>query len=74
MDKVMIKSDLQHSKLEEIGYSYSILEGGFISADNATIIFIMRSPYERQVAQFIPNVESKHMANIEKLREIDAIE
>lgn len=74
MEKVMIKKDLDYKKLEELGYSYSITEGGYISEDGATIISIDRNPYKRQVMQYKANVEVEHMKNVEQLRKIDVLE
>jgi hypothetical protein len=70
----MIKNDFDQNKLKQQGYTFSVMEGGYISKDGATIVNIFRSPYERQVHQFRPDSESEHNANVEKLKEIDALE
>ena len=74
MNNVMIKTDLDHDKLIELGYTFSVMEGGFVSKDAATIVSIDRRPYERQVMQYRANAEVKHLENVEKLKQIDALE
>ncbi|PDZ94573.1 hypothetical protein CON36_33100 [Bacillus cereus] len=74
METVMIKAEFDHSKLKELGYSYAMIEGGYVSKDLATIVIINRSPYEREVMQYIPNAETNHMENVKKLKQIGAIE
>lgn len=74
MKKVKIKADLDRTILEELGYAYSIMEGGYISEDGATIISINRRPYEREIQQYSANSEDKNLANIEQLRKIGALE
>lgn len=74
MKSVKIKENLDYKKLEELGYTYSISEGGYISENGATIISICRSPYKRQVMQYEANVEAEHMENIEQLKNIDVLE
>lgn len=74
MSNVKIKVDLDHSKLEELGYIYSIMEGGYVSSDGATIVSISRSPYQRQVMQYRANAEAEHLANVELLKQVGALE
>jgi len=74
MSKIKIKECLDHKKLEELGYNYSIMEGGYISKDGATIVNIDRRPYRREVAQYRANVEIEHMKNVAELRQINALE
>jgi hypothetical protein len=74
MEIIKIKKDLDCKKLEHLSYTYSISEGGYISKDEATIIYISRSPYKRQIMQYQPNVELEHMKNIDQLRKIDILE
>ena len=74
MKNPKIKEDFEHSKLKELGYKYDIMEAGYISKDFATIVFINRSPYQREVTQFIPNAEVAHEENVEQLRQMDVLE
>ena len=74
MEKTKIKINLDYDKLEGLGYIYSIMEGGYISKDEATIISTDRRPYEREVSQYRANVGVEHMKNVEQLREFDIIE
>ena len=74
MSNTKIKADLDHCKLEELGYTYSSMEGGFVSSDGATIVSISRAPYQRQVMQYRANAEAKHSANVELLSQIGALE
>lgn len=74
MKNEMIKADLNYDRLEELGYVYSMMEGGYISEDGATIISIDRRPYERQVMQYKANVEDQHIKNVDKLKEADLLE
>jgi len=46
------------------GYRYSTIEGGWISANRATIINENRSPYQRQIQQYNPNMQEAHEENI----------
>lgn len=73
MEKIKIKEDFEHKKLEELGYTYVIIEGGYVSVDGATIVSISRRPYEREVMQYSRN-EEQHQENINKLRDIGALE
>ena len=52
--------------LTNYGYTYSMIEGGWISADLATIVSENRKPYHREIQQYSPNEEA-HEKNIEKL-------
>jgi hypothetical protein len=49
------------------GYFYSIIEGGWISADGATIVSENRSPYQRQIQQNKPNMQAAHEKNVTAL-------
>lgn len=69
-----IKENLNHGILENLGYSFNMMEGGYISPDRATVININRRPYERQVAQYRPNVEDAHRANLEQLQQYNILE
>ncbi len=71
---VYIKKDLDHSKLKDLGYVFSISEGGFISADGATIVNIYRSPYKRMVMQYCADTRDEHLKNVGILRSIGAVE
>ena len=53
--------------LTNYGYTYSMTEGGWISADGATVISEIRKPYERQIMQFKPDAEEAHEKNVNKL-------
>jgi len=74
MENPKIKANLDFKKLEDLGYSYSIVEGGYVSEDGATIISTDRMPYKRQVMQYKSNVETEHMKNIEQLKNIKVLE
>jgi hypothetical protein len=41
--------DLFKEKLRALGYQYNITEGGYVSADKATIIIANRDPYKGQI-------------------------
>ncbi|MEC1716641.1 hypothetical protein [Schinkia azotoformans] len=71
---VYIKKGLEHSKLKDLGYVFSISEGGFISADGATIVNIYRAPYQRMVNQYRADAQAEHLKNVDILKSIDAIE
>lgn len=73
MNNPRIKDYYNEDQLRDYGYTYSIVEGGYISADRATIVIIRRSPYERMVMQYSPNMENEHMRNLKYLKEIGAI-
>lgn len=74
MSVIRIKEDFDLEKLEELGYKFIPIEGGYASKDFATIITTHRAGHIRKVMQFRANVETEHMANVEQLRQIDAIE
>lgn len=74
MKRVKIKENLDHKKLEELGYNYVMMEAGYISKDRATIICIERNPYKREVMQYRGNVENEHIKNVEKLKELGFLE
>ncbi len=74
MSIIKIKADLDHDRLEEQGYTYSIMEGGFVSSDGATIISFSRAPYQREVMQYRGNAEAEHSENVELLSLIGALE
>lgn len=74
MGKTLIKKELDHSELEKLGYTFWPIEGGYVSADGATIINISRAPYLRQVFQFRANAEAEHEANVNRLGQIGALE
>ncbi|MGE7129191.1 hypothetical protein [Lysinibacillus xylanilyticus] len=74
MSNVKIKVNLDHGKLEEMGYIYSIMEGGYVSPNGATIVSISRAPYQRQVMQYRANAEVEHLANVELLNQVGALE
>lgn len=69
-----VKEAFDFETLRTLGYRYSMMEGGYISPDGATIVIDNRKPYIREVMQFQPNVEKEHSKNIEKLREFNALE
>lgn len=73
MEKIKIKESFEHKRLEELGYEYAIMEGGYVSENGATIVSINRRPYEREVMQYSRN-EEQHKENINKLRDIGALE
>lgn len=74
MKNPMIKKEFNHESLNELGYTFSPMEGGYISDDGSTIVNISRSPYKRQVCQYIRNAEKEYNNHINKLREINALE
>lgn len=43
------------NKLKALGYGFSIMEGGYVSPDNSTIVIETRAPYNRCVRQYQPN-------------------
>jgi len=53
--------------LTDYGYTYSMTEGGWISADFATVVSQNRCPYQGQIMQFTPDREELHEKNITKL-------
>lgn len=73
MKKIKIKKELDHQRLEDLGYTYVMIEAGYMSKDGATIVSIDRSPYQREVMQYSRD-EEKHIANVQKLREMDLLE
>ena len=52
--------------LTNYGYSFSMIEGGWISPDRATIVSQYREPYQRQIMQYSYNEEA-HEKNITAL-------
>ena len=74
MSKNKIKEDLDETVLEELGYRYSIMEGACFSLDNATVIYISRKPYQREVSPFMPGLDEQHEANIQRLRDAGFLE
>jgi hypothetical protein len=56
-----------YSLLKELSYTYVPVEGGWVSKNLATIVYQIRRPYIGEVAQFWPNVEEEHQANLEEL-------
>jgi hypothetical protein len=70
MEKSMVKPDLDHSKLEDLGYTESMMEGGYVSKDGATIVYTARRPYIGEVVQYRAKVETKHMQNVDQLRKL----
>jgi hypothetical protein len=66
--KYRVKEDFEYSLLKEIGYSYSPIEGGYISKDAATIVIDNRRPYIGQILQFTQNGSEQHLKNIEELK------
>lgn len=69
-----IKEGFTASQLEELGYTLDMLEGGYISQDGATIVSMHRTPYQQEVMQYLPLSEEHHEKNLERLREVGAIE
>jgi hypothetical protein len=57
----------EFSVLANHGYSYSIIEGGWVSTDGATIVSETRSPYQRQIQQYKPDMQEAHDKNITAL-------
>jgi len=53
--------------LTNYGYSYSITDGGWVSADLATIVSENRSPYQRQIQLYNPDKWEAHEKNIATL-------
>lgn len=70
---IKIKEDLDGQLLRNLGYTYDVMEGGYISENAATIIYKSRKPYERQVDQYRGNAEAEHALNVEVLRQADAL-
>lgn len=44
------------------------------SLAKATVIYIDRRPYQREVAPFMPGLDEKHEANIQRLRDAGFLE
>jgi len=59
-------SNIRVNKLIRLGYSYYIMEGGYISKDKATIIIDNRQPYIGQILALNPD-EQKHRDNLHEL-------
>lgn len=74
MKNPKIKENFNEMELERLGYRYVIMEAGYISKDGATVVSIDRSPYQRQVMQYTRDAEVAHEANVEQLRQMDALE
>jgi len=71
---IKIKKDLDEAVLEEKGYRYIPIEGGYLSENGATMISISRAPYQRQVMPYKAHAACEHEQNIEILREMGALE
>ena len=74
MEDIRIKEDFDHKNLKLLGYHFVPVEGGYVSDDGATIVNILRSPYQREVHEYMFNAENRHEVNVQKLREIGALE
>lgn len=71
---VRIKESVDDSVLENLGYYYSIMEGGFISKNRATIVIDAREPYVGQVMNYRRGTEDDHKLNISVLAENGLLE
>ncbi|MER2031014.1 MAG: hypothetical protein ABS903_17780 [Solibacillus sp.] len=67
--RVQVNEHLSSVELRELGYRLSVIEGGYISKDGATIIHLFRKPYYGEVSQYKSGVEKEHEANVQQLRE-----
>jgi hypothetical protein len=64
--------DLFKEKLRALGYQYHITEGGYVSADKATIIIDNRDPYKGQIKMYTRRADN-HRKNIKTLLQFGAI-
>jgi len=71
---IKIKKDLDEAMLEEIGYRYIPIEGGYLSGNGATMISISRAPYQREVMPYKAHAAHEHEKNIKVLRNMGALE
>jgi len=65
--EVYINEDVSESQLLDLGFTYAIMEGGYMSRDYATIIIDNRAPYNGQIQQYSRGMEEEHIRNIERL-------
>ncbi|WP_193065178.1 hypothetical protein [Oceanobacillus oncorhynchi] len=66
-------SSINEDIFKQLGYEYSIMEGGYISGDLSTIIIIDRMPYNGMVLQFRPNSEEEYNKHVERLKKKNVI-
>jgi hypothetical protein len=69
MVKQKVRIDFSYSQLGELGYRYSLMEGGYLSRDLATIVIDNRRPYIREVMQYTDCAEEQHLRNVEELKD-----
>lgn len=71
---IRIKEDVNHEVLEESGYTFNIMEAGYISTDRATIVMTHRNGQTRKVVQYRPEVTQEHVRNVQELINLGMIE
>ena len=72
-EEVKVKEDFDFGVLQAHGYIYSIMEGGYISADHSTIIIETRQPYINCVMCFDGNKEF-YNKNVEMLIQLGFVD
>lgn len=67
--KYRVKQGFSYQALEELGYTYSPIEGGYLSKDLATIVINNRRPYVGRVVKYMNMDEELHLKNINELQD-----
>lgn len=52
--------------LEQQGWKYSIMEGGYLSPDRSTIFICLRIPYEGQLLPYSPEGGERYLSLVQE--------
>lgn len=70
MTTIKIKDKSVFNLLEKkLGYSYAMMEGGYVAPNRATIVIDNRRPYINEVMQYTPD-KNGHENNVKVLMEL----
>lgn len=74
LSKYRVIKESNYEKLEPLGYTYGISEGGYVSKDLSTIVIETRSPYIGLAMQYRRGMEKAFIFNVLKLIDLNILE